>query len=124
MITFENGKWQPCTWKVTFESRGKTMTQYTNNKERFIRLENFHDHITNMSFEEVVFSDEQNQRLEELISAQIPETFDHDAKKYVETGEFPESYNNPFAALKISKEQKNQNKEIADAFFEIMKVVN
>jgi hypothetical protein len=82
-----------------------------------------HEKFIELSFSPLEFTETQNERLEKLSTANVPEGFFSIAKKYVETGEFPEGYDHPLASLKINKEQSDQNKEIADAFFEIMKVV-
>lgn len=123
MIYYDGRKWQPCTWVVTFQDRGQERTKYIKDRERYERLEEMHDHIIDMSFEKLEFTDDQNDRLEEIIGAGLPEGFGSIGRKYVETGKFPEGYNHPLEYLKIAKEQSDQDENIADAFYEIMKVV-
>ena len=123
MIYYDGRKWQPCLYTATFEDRGKVVTKHVKEKKYLQNMVSKHDHLTNLSFEPLQFTDAQNQRLEEVVAANVPEGFSSIAKKYVETGEFPEGYDHPLGTLKMKKEQEKQDKDIADAFFEIMKVV-
>jgi predicted mannosyl-3-phosphoglycerate phosphatase (HAD superfamily) len=123
MIIYENGEYTPCTYRVTLQNRGVEDVHYTNFRTYWENMVAKHDHLTNLNFEEVTFSAEQDARLQEISGLGIPQGFQSQVREYVETGNFPDGYDHPLASLKINKEQSDQNKEIADAFFEIMKVV-
>jgi hypothetical protein len=105
------------------QNRGVEETHYANFRTHWEDTVAKHDHLTNLNFEEVTFSAEQDVRLQEISELDIPQGFQSQVREYVETGNFPGGYDHPLASLKINKEQSDQNKEIADAFFEIMKVV-
>lgn len=115
MVEYQN-KWVPCLWLATFNNFGELESQYTNEKKRFEDLEKNHEKITNLRFEKVVFSDGQNQRLEEVIDNNIPENFGSEVRDYVKSGVLPEGYDHPLSQIKLKKERAQQKNDIDEAY--------
>lgn len=106
MVKYENGEYVPCTYKVTLKNRGKEETHYANFRTYWEDVEKKHDHITDLQFEEIVFTPEQDERLQEIAELNIPEGFLAEVRKYVENGEFPEGFSHALQNLKLKKENK------------------
>ena len=116
MIIYENGEYTPCTYKVTLQNRGVEETHYANFRTYWEDMVAKHDNLTNLNFEEVSFSAEQDARLQEISELDIPQGFQAEVREYVETGNFPEGYEHPLSDLKLNKEREKHNEEINDAY--------
>ena len=120
MIEFEAGKWHLCSYKATFQSRGEKRVKYTSNPDRYEKLENMHDHITDMSIEEVEWDDGHKDRLAELNEVGVPQGFGSVARSYVENGsidleDLPKDYDLPIGKFRLYLEQQEQDDTIDDA---------
>ena len=116
MIIYENGEYTPCTYKVTLQNRGVEETHYTNFRTYWEDMVAKHDNLTNLNFEEITFSAEQDARLQEISELGIPQGFQAEVREYVETGNFPEGYEHPLSDLKLKKEREKHHEEINDAY--------
>lgn len=118
MIYHDGRSWKPCLYIARFKSRGEWAEKPVADKEYWEDMVYQHDHLSDLSFEPLEFTEEQDERLQEV--QHIGQSFGTICTKYVEDGEFPEGYDHPLGILKIKKEQEQQNRDIADAFYEIM----
>ncbi|MGM0437502.1 MAG: hypothetical protein ACQEQD_04455 [Bacillota bacterium] len=116
MVKYENGKYVPCTYKVTLKNRGKEETHYANFRTYWEDMVAKHDHLTNLNFEEIVFTPEQDGRLQEIAELNIPQGFTAEVRKYVKTGEFPDGYSHPLSDLKQKKEKEKYDNDLDDAY--------
>ena len=116
MIIYENGEYTPCTYRVTLENRGVEETHYANFRTYWEDMVAKHDHLTNLSFEEITYSDEQNARLQEVAELNITQGFQSEVRTYVETGEFPEGYHHPLSDLKLAKENEQHQNDVDEAY--------
>mgnify|MGYP006280984447 FL=1 len=116
MVKYENGEYVPCTYKVTLQNRGKEEIHYADFRTYWQDMVAKHDHLTDLSFEEIVFSPEQDARLQEIAELNIPQGFTAEVRNYVENGEFPEGYNHPLADLKQKKEKEKYDNDLDDAY--------
>jgi hypothetical protein len=108
MVKYEDGEYTPCTYRVTLRNRGVEEVHYANFRTYWEDMVAKHDHLTDLQFEEITFSDEQDARLQEIAELDIPQGFQAEVREYVETGEFPEGYQHPLSDLKLKKERGNQ----------------
>ena len=120
MIYYDGRSWQPCTWIATFQDRGQERAKYINDRERYEKLENMHDHITDMSIEEVEWNDGHKDRLAELNEIGVPQGFGSVARSYVEDGsidleDLPKDYDLPIGKFRLYLEQQEQDDTIDDA---------
>ena len=116
MIIYENGEYTPCTYKVTLQNNGVEDVHYTNFRTYWEDMVAKHDHLTNLNFEEVTFSAEQDARLQEISGLGIPQGFQAEVKEYVENGKFPEGYEHPLSDLKLNKEREQHQNDIDEAY--------
>ena len=116
MVIYENGEYTPCTYKVTLQNNGVEDVHYTNFRTYWEDMVAKHDHLTNLNFEEVTFSAEQDARLQEISGLGIPQGFQAEVKEYVENGKFPEGYEHPLSDLKLNKEREQHQNEIDEAY--------
>ena len=75
MINKKNNKWQLCQYKVIHKSHGNEQVHYTNDKDYWRETVDKHDHLTDLRFEEMDFTSEQKERLEELNQMDISEAY-------------------------------------------------
>ena len=75
MIEKEDGQWKLCQYKVLHESHGNEQIHYTNDKSYWRDTVAQHDHLTDLRFEEMNFTSEQRERLEELNQMDISESY-------------------------------------------------
>ena len=75
MITKDGGQWKLCQYKVLHESHGNEQTHYTNDKDYWRDTIDKHDHLTDLRFEEMDFTSEQKERLEDLNQMDISEAY-------------------------------------------------
>ena len=116
MIIYENGEYTPCTYKVTLQNNGVEDVHYTNFRTYWEDMVAKHDHLTNLNFEEVTFSAEQDARLQEISGLGIPQGFQAEVKEYVENGKFPEGYEHPLSDLKLKKEREQHQNDLDDTY--------
>lgn len=115
MIIYENGEYTPCTYRVTLQNRGVEETHYANFRTYWEDMVAKHEYLTNLSFEEITFSAEQDARLQEISELNIPQGFQAEVKEYVENGNFPEGYEHPLSDLKLNKERLQHQNDIDEA---------
>ena len=128
MIYYDGENWQLCTHLATFLDNGHEKEKYTYRPERYENLAEKHKDITDMTIKEVEFEKTHKKRLEQINKVTPGGRFSSIVEEYVKTGSedpdnLPEGYKNPYGQLKLFLEQLAQNKDIADAFYELMKVV-
>jgi len=116
MIIYENGEYTTCTYRVTLQNRDVEETHYANFRTHWEDMVAKHNHLTNLNFEEVTFSAEQDARLQEISELSITEGFQAEVRKYVETGNFPDGYEHPLSDLKLKKEREQHHNDIDDAY--------
>ena len=116
MIIYENGEYTPCTYRVTLQNRGVEETHYANFRTHWEDMVAKHDHLTNLNFEEITFSAEQDARLQEIAELAIPQGFQAQVKEYVENGGFPDGYQHPLSDLKQKKEKEKYDSDLDDAY--------
>ena len=116
MVIYENGEYTPCTYRVTLQNRGVEETHYANFRTHWEDTVAKHDHLTNLNFEEVTFSAEQDVRLQEISELDIPQGFQSQVREYVETGNFPDGYEHPLSDLKLKKEREQHQNDIDEAY--------
>lgn len=124
MIFYERGQWHFCTEKVRYIQRGQEVEQYVGQegKQWWLDFAAKWDHTQIIEFVPVESTDEQLARLEEINHLRIPDGFGAMLTNYVRDGVFPEGLAHPLRQLQIAKEQERQDQDIADAFYELMKV--
>ena len=116
MIIYEDGEYTPCTYKVILKNNGKEETHYANFRTYWEDMVAKHDHLTDLAFEEITFTPEQDTRLQEIAELEIPQGFQSEVRQYVEAGEFPEGYQHPLADLKQKKEKEKYDNDLDDAY--------
>ena len=116
MVIYENGEYTHCTYKVTLQNNGVEDVHYTNFRTYWEDMVAKHDHLTNLNFEEVTFSTEQDARLQEISGLGIPQGFQSQVREYVETGNFPDGYEHPLSDLKLKKEREQHQNDIDEAY--------
>jgi len=115
LIIYENGEYTPCTYRVILQNRGVEETHYANFRTYWEDMVAKHEYLTNLSFEEITFSAEQDARLQEISGLDIPQGFQAEVREYVENGNFPEGLDNPLASLKYKKEMNDAYKMILES---------
>lgn len=116
MVKYENGQYVPCAYKVTLKNRGNEEIHYTDDKTYWEDMVAKHNHLTDLSFEEIIFSDKQDVRLQEISELSIPQGFLAEVREYIENGNFPEGYNHPLSDLKQKKEKERYKNDLDDAY--------
>ena len=116
MVKYENGQYTPCTYKVTLQNRGVEEIHYADFRTYWEDMVAKHDHLTNLSFEEISFTAEQDARLQEIAELDIPEGFTAEVRNYVKNGEFPDGYQHPLSDLKQEKEKEKYDNDLDDAY--------
>jgi len=86
MIEKEGNEWRLCKYKVIHKSHGNEQVHYTNNKDYWRDTVAKHDHLTDLEFEEMDFTSEQKERLEELNQMDISEAYMSVARDMVREG--------------------------------------
>ena len=120
MVIYEKGKYTPCTYKVTLKNRGREEIHFADFRTYWEDMEKKHDHITDLEFEEITFTLEQDERLQEIAELDIPEGFQAEVREYVENGEFPKGYNHPLSNLKLLKEKEKYQNDLDNAYMMIL----
>ena len=86
MIEKNGSNWELCQWKVIHKSHGNEQIHYTNDKDYWRDTIEKHDHLTDLRFEEMDFTSEQRERLEELNQMDISESYMSVARDMVREG--------------------------------------
>ena len=116
MVIYEDGEYAPCTYKVTLKNNGVQETHYANFRTYWEDMVAKHDHLTDLQFEEIIFTAEQDIRLQEIAELEIPQGFQSGVREYVENGNFPEGYEHPLSDLKQKKEKEKYDGNLDDAY--------
>ena len=86
MIEKNGSNWELCEWKVIHKSHGNKQIHYTNDRDYWRDTIEKHDHLTDLGFEEIDFTSEQKQRLEELNGNDVSESYMGMAREKVRKG--------------------------------------
>lgn len=116
MVKYENGEYVPCNYKVILKNRGKEEVHYADFRTYWEDMVKKHDHLTDLEFEEIEFTKEEDERLQEIAELNTPEGFTAEVRNYIENGEFPEGYNHQLSDLKLLKERQKHQDELDDAY--------
>ena len=73
-----------------------------------------------VEFEEIELTEEQQERYNQVRSLNIPEQFRTDCINYILDDVFPEGFIHYLRDIELAQEQKQQDMDIADAYYEIM----
>ena len=124
MLYHKGGLWHFCAEKVRYIQHGKEITQHVGEegKQWWLDFAAKWDHTEIIEFVPVEATEDQITRLEEINQLRIPDGFGSMLTGYVQDGAFPEGLAHPLRQLQIAKEQERQDQDIADAFYELMKV--
>ena len=116
MIFYKNRKWHLCTEKVHYAQRGEEIEQYVGaeGKDWWVNFERKHEHTKIIEFVDVVATDEQLARLDEVNQLNIGDGFSAVLGGYVEDGAFPDDTNHPIVLLQLKKENEQLGKEISE----------
>ena len=116
MVIYENGKYTPCTYKVTLKNRGREEAHYTKNKEYWEDMVAKHSHLQNLVFKEIILIKEQKNRLQKINEENVPRGFLAEVRKYVREGKFPVGYKHPLLSIKLLEEKEKYQDELDDAY--------
>lgn len=101
MVNWKN-YWELCPYKVKFIQHGEPLEQYTDDKEWWEEFALLWDHTEIISFEDVIYTEEQMKRFEEIMN--IPSGFPSTVSNYVKDGTFPEGMEHPLRNLQLAKD--------------------
>ena len=108
-------------WKVRYRQHGQEIEQWAlPSKEWWTDFADRWEHTEIIEFVEVELTEEQLERAEEIEDMPLDEGYRSMAIDYILHGVFPEGVTHPLRSLQIYKEQQRQDKDIADAFYEII----
>ena len=116
MIIYEDGEYTPCTYRVTLKNNEKKETHYANFRTYWEDMVAKHDHLTELQFEEITFTAEQDARLQEIVELEIPQGFQAEVREYVQNGNLPEGYEHPLSDLKLKKEKEKYDNDLDNAY--------
>ncbi len=121
LIFYKNGKWHICTEKVHYTQHGEEITQYVGSEghDWWVDFEQKWEHTEIVEFIPVEATQEQLDRLEEVILLRIKEGFGYECSRYVEFGIFPEGFNHVLRPIQILKEQNEQDAYLVDNDFRL-----
>ena len=111
--TEEGEKWVACTHIVYFRDGGKEDSQYTTDVDYWLRFaEKWADTFEVLTIEEVIWSDEQIERLKEI--EDMPEGWSERYLEYVRNGtlhidDMPDTH--PFVMFALKADLENREKE-------------
>ena len=116
MIFYKNRKWHMCSEKVRYTQNGEEITQFVGAEghDWWLDFEQKHSHTEIIEFVDVVATDEQLARLDEVNQLNIGDGFSAVLGGYVEDGAFPDDTNHPIVLLQLKKENEQQGKEISE----------
>ncbi len=115
LIYYKNG-WHLCSEKVKYIQHGEEITQYVMSEghEWWLDFEEKWEHTEIIEFINVVPTDEQLARFEEINQLNIPEGFSAELGDYVESGVFPDGVNHILKSLQIQKENSSLSNYVLD----------
>lgn len=112
-MLYRNGnRWELCLYKVKFVQHGQPLEQYTHDKSWWEDFAAKWDHTEITEFEDVIYTDEQIKRQEEI--KYIPEGFHGAIVDYVKSGLLPEGIEHPLRNIKLAKENERQGVELSE----------
>lgn len=116
MIFYKNRKWHMCSEKVRYTQRGEEITQFVgaDGKDWWLDFEQKHSHTEIIEFVDVVATNEQLARLDEVNQLNIGDGFSAVLGGYVENGSFPEGVNHLLMTLQLKKENEQQSVGISE----------
>ncbi len=116
MILYKNRKWHMCSEKVRYVQNGEEITQFVGSEghDWWLDFEQKHEHTEIIEFVDVVATQEQLDRLEEVNQLNIPDGFSSILSDYVGDGVFPEGVNHPLMTLQLKKENEQQGIAISE----------
>lgn len=129
MIYYKNNQWHMCDEKVKYIQHGEEITQYVGSEGHgwWVDFANTWEHTEIIEFIDVVATNEQLSRLEEINNLNISDGYSDICSNYVELGQFPEELNNPLRQLQLKKEndilqerQQMQDTVIQEVLFNIL----
>ena len=86
MLYYRGNEWNICPFIAHYTSYGKQEFKYTNNKKWWQDFVQKWWHTDNLSFSDVIPTQNQLNRLDEINNANIPEGFGSESSNYVESG--------------------------------------
>lgn len=106
MLYRSGNQWALCLFKVRYTQYGELFEQYTHDKQWWLEFVEQWEHTVIIEFIDVVATDEQLARLEEVNILNIPNGFNSICSDYVEYGIFPEGIEHKLRNLQLEKENK------------------
>ncbi len=108
-------------WKIRYRQHGQEIEQWAlPNKQWWTDFAAKWEHTEILEFIEVELTEAQLERAAEIEAMPLDEGYRSMAIEYILHGVFPEGVTHPLRSLQIYKEQQRQDKDIADAFYEII----
>lgn len=116
MIFYKNREWHICTEKVRYTQHNQEITQHVGaeGKEWWIDFADKWEHTEIIEFKDVIATQDQLSRLEEINRLDIGEGYREILGNYVANGKFPEGYNHPLKNLKLEKENLTLSNYVLD----------
>ena len=109
MLYRKNGEWALCPHKVRYTQRGEELEQYTSDPQWWIDFANIWAHTEIVEISEVVWTEEEIARLEEI--KHISEGYSAMCVDYVRSGEFPDEKEHKVHPLQYLRQQKENEKQ-------------
>ena len=103
MIHHNRGRWHFHSHIATFTRRGEQVQKYISDPERWQEMVEKHEHLSDLTVEEIQYTEEQQDRLEEVNEIRVPAGHQSAVKEYVENGIFPERKTHPLSPLQNEK---------------------
>lgn len=116
MIFYKNRKWHMCSEKVRYTQHGKEVEQFVGSegKDWWLDFEQRHEHTKIVEFIDIVATQKQLERLDEVNQFNIGDGLSAILGDYVEDGVFPDGANHPLAMLELKKENEQQGIELSE----------
>ncbi len=121
MLIADGGYLRLYPWRVRYRQHGDVIEQWAlPSKEWWTDFAAKWEHAEILEFVEVELTEEQLERATEIEAILMDEGHRSICIDYILNGNFPEGINHPLRNLQVYKEQQRQDKDIADAFYEII----
>ena len=119
MILYKNRKWHMCSEKIRYMQHGEEIEQFVGAEghDWWIDFEQKHEHTEIIEFVDVVATNEQLARLDEVNQLNIGDGFGEMLGNYVRDGIFPDGFTHPLRNLQLQKEQELQDSYLLDLDF-------
>jgi len=119
MIFYKNRKWHMCSEKIRYMQHGEEIEQFVGAEghDWWIDFEQKHEHTEIIEFVDVVATNEQLARLDEVNQLNIGDGFGEMLGNYVRDGIFPDGFTHPLRNLQLQKEQELQDSYLLDLDF-------